>query len=280
MNFRLMKSAGQSRTRRLFTVAVLAALASAAEQPGALARARMAYNQQHYDEAIVAAKEAQRVPGTASQAQLLMARAFIERFRISGDAADIATARETLALIDPATLTPGDRGEMQIGLAESLFFDDRFGAAANLFEDAMSRTSQPGYGPRERLIGWFATSLDRQAHLEEAGGRRRVYRRLLDRMTTENRVGVGSAVASYWIAAARFGVDEFEDAWDSAVATWIRAPLIPGDAAALRADLDRLVLDFIIPQRAKLAASGGNVQSASDVMRKDWEAVKQAWPNR
>lgn len=275
-----MTPAVQSRVRRLVAVAALAVLASAAAQPGALARARVAYNQQRYDEAIAAAREATSVPGTASEAQLLLARACIERFRLSDDAADLATARNMLAGIDSSTLTPRDRGEMQIGLAELLFFDDRFGAAADLFDVALSRTSEPGYGPRERLLGWFATSLDRLARLEETPGRRRIYRRLLDRMVLEDRSGSGSAVASYWIVAATFGADNVEDAWDAAVATWIRAPLVPGDGVALRADIDRLVLALIIPRRARLASAGSDVEHAAEVFRMDWESVKQMWPRR
>jgi len=280
MRFRSISQSVQSRARRLVAAAALAVMALAAEQPGALARARVAYNQQRYDEAIAAATEAQRVPETASQAQLLVARAFIERFRLSDDAADLARARDTLAVIDPSKLTPRERAEMQIGLAESLFLDERFGAAADLFEDAMSRTGEPGYGPRERLLGWFATSLDRQGRLEEMPVRRRIYRRLLDKMTMENRIGLGSAVASYWVVAATFGLDNVEDAWNAAVATWIRAPLIPGDGVALRSDLDRLVLVAIIPRRARLASAGGDVEPAADAFRKDWESVKQTWPRR
>jgi len=275
-----MTPAVQSRMRRLVAVAALALLASAAEHPGALARARVAYNLQRYDEAIAAAREATRVPETASQAQLLVARACIERFRLSGEAADLATARTMLAGIDSSTLTPRDRGEMQIGLAELLFFDDRFGAAADLFEVALSRTSEPGYGPRERLLGWFATSLDRLARLEDTPGRRRIYGRLLDRMVVEDRSGSGSAVASYWIVAATFGADNVEEAWDAAVATWIRAPLVPGDGVALRADIDRLVLALIIPRRARLASAGSDVEQAAGVFRTDWESVKQMWPRR
>jgi len=255
-------------------------LSLAVDQPGALARARVAYNQQRFDEAIAAAREARRVPETASAAQLLLARALIERYRIAGDAADLATAREALSLIDPSKLMPRDRGEMQIGLAESLFLDDRFGAAADLFEDAMSRTGEQGYAPRERLLGWFATSLDRQARLEETPARRRIYRRLLDRMSRENRVGSGSAVASYWVVVATFGADDVADAWDAAVATWIRAPLIPGDGVALRADLDRFVLAGIIPRLAKLASGGTDAEPAAEAFRKDWESVKQTWPIR
>jgi tetratricopeptide (TPR) repeat protein len=280
MDLQSMTPAVQSRVKRLVAVAALAVLASAAAQAGALARARVAYNQQRYDEAIAAAREATSVPATASQAQLLVARACIERFRLSGDAADLATARNMLAGIDSSTLTPRDRGEMQIGLAELLFFDDRFGAAADLFESALSRTSEPGYGPRERLLGWFATSLDRLARLDETAGRRRIYRRLLNRMVVEDRSGSGSAVASYWIVAATFGADDVEDAWDAAVATWIRAPLVPGDGVALRADIDRLVLALIIPRRARLASAGSDVEQAAGVFRTDWESVKQIWPRR
>ncbi|MCX6543136.1 MAG: hypothetical protein NTV05_01840 [Acidobacteria bacterium] len=280
MNLRLIAAASPPQAGRLIAIAFVAVSAVAAEQPGALARARAAYNLQHYDEAIAAAREATRVPETAVRAQLLMARASLERFRVSGEAADLATARTTLAAIEPSTLASRDRGEMQIGLAELLFFDDRFGAAADLFEDALSRTSEPAYGPRERLLGWFATSLDRQARLEETPGRRRIYRRLLDRMVVQQRTGPGSAAASYWIVAATFGIDNVEDAWDAAVAAWIRAPLTPGDGVALRADLDHLVLEVIIPRRARLASAGGAVEPAAEVFRKDWESVKQTWPRR
>jgi hypothetical protein len=276
----LVTPARRNRPRRLLAVAGLAVVALAATQPSALDRARLAYNQQRYDEAIAAATDAQRVPETRSQAQLLVARARIERYRLSSDAADLATARDALAVVDPSKLTPRERGEMQIGLAELLFFDDRFGAAATLFEDALSRPGEPGYGPRERLIGWVATSLDRQARAAEPSGRRRIYRRLLERMVTENRAGAGSAVASYWVVAATIGVDNVEDAWDAAVATWIRAPLMEGDAVALRADLDRLVAAVIIPRRARLASSGGDVEPAADVLQKDWESVKRMWPRR
>jgi hypothetical protein len=280
MDFRLITPAVQSRARRLVAVAALAVLASAAGQPDALARARVAYNQEHYDEAIAAARAAERVPETASQAQLLVARAYLERFRLSGEAADLATARNMLAAVDSSKFASRERGEMQIGLAELLFFDDRLGAAADLFEDALSRTSEPGYGPRERLLGWFATSLDHLARLQETPERRRIYRRLLDRMVIENQIGSGSAVASYWVVAATFGIDNVENAWDAAVATWIRAPLTPGDGVALRADIDRFVLAVIIPRRARLASAGGDVEQAADVFRKDWESVKQTWPRR
>jgi len=273
---------------RLVAFATLAGLALgawtgqavAAGQPDALARARVAYNQQRYGEAVAAATQALGVPETAPQARLLVARALLERYRQSNDAADLAAARQALSLIDPTTLAARDRAEMQIGLAESLFFDDRFGAAADLFEDAMSRTGEAGYAPRERLVGWFATALDRQARLEVTAVRRRIYRRLLDRMVIENRIGPGSAVASYWVVAATFGVDNVEAAWDAAVAAWIRAPLVPGGGVVLRSDLDRLVLAVIIPRRATLASAAGDVDAAVDTFRKDWESVKQTWPRR
>ncbi|MEI6668590.1 MAG: hypothetical protein WCP29_10580 [Acidobacteriota bacterium] len=275
-----VRSGLASQTRRLAVVAACAALALAAAQPSPLERARLAYNQQRYDEAIAAAREGERIAETASQAQLLVARALLERFRAAGDPADITAARGALAGIDSAKLTPRDRGEMQVGLAETLFFADRFGAAAELFDDALARADQPGFGPRERLLGWYATALDRQAHREEPAARRRIYRRLLDRMTVENRKGAGSAVASYWVVAATLGIDNVEAAWDAAVATWVRAPVTAGDGVALRADLDRLVLGFIIPRRARLSPAGGRMPQTADAQIADWDAVKQIWPGR
>jgi len=280
MEYRLTIRTARSRATRLIVVLMLAAVALAADRPGPLARARLAYNQERYDDALAAAAEALAVPATAARARLLTARALLERFRSTGDAADLAKATDMLAAIEPSKLGAGERSEMQVGLAEALFFDDRFGAAADLFEDALSRPGQPGYWPRERLIGWLATSLDRQATVEAAPGRRRIYRRLLERMTAENRTGSGSAAASYWVVAAMTSLGDVDGAWDAAIATWIRAPLAAGDLAALRSGLDRLVVDTIIPQRGRLGASGSRAQTAIEAMRADWEKLKQAWPGR
>jgi hypothetical protein len=60
-------------------------------------------------------------------------------------------------------------------------------------------------------------------------------------------------------------------AWDAALAGWVRAPLMPDRGAALRADLDRLVLRGIVPDRAKATAQ------TPESLRQQWEAFKRNW---
>ena len=48
--------------------------------------------------------------------------------------------------------------------------------------------------------------------------------------------------------------------------------------AALRADLDRLVLNAIIPERARNAAGpSGDVKPATETMTAEWEHLKSQW---
>jgi hypothetical protein len=51
----------------------------------------------------------------------------------------------------------------------------------------------------------------------------------------------------------------------------VRAPLTPDRGAALRADLDRLVLRAIVPDCAKATAQ------TPDSLRQQWEQFKQRW---
>ena len=51
----------------------------------------------------------------------------------------------------------------------------------------------------------------------------------------------------------------------------MRAPLATDKGAALRADLDRLVLRAIIPDRARTTAQ------SSETLRSQWEQFKERW---
>jgi hypothetical protein len=70
-------------------------------------------------------------------------------------------------------------------------------------------------------------------------------------------------------------------AWDAAVAAWIRAPLAEDQGRALRADIDQLVLQAILPERVRLMASTDtDRERVTAVLRASWEAVKKDWPNK
>ena len=66
-------------------------LGSAAQTPQAdpLTKARRAYNERQFDEAITAAKLAIDVPASSNVAAVVLARAYLERFR-AGTGSDLA----------------------------------------------------------------------------------------------------------------------------------------------------------------------------------------------
>ena len=64
-------------------------------------------------------------------------------------------------------------------------------------------------------------------------------------------------------------------AWDAAVAGWVRATLAPETSTALRADLDRLITQAVIPERAR--QRGVPVAEATASLRNEWETIKSQW---
>jgi hypothetical protein len=255
-------------------IAVAALVALAATPPDPLVRARQFYNQQQYDAAIVSAREARLRPNLADAAGVVLARAHLERYRISDDAADLAAARETLASLDTSRLVPADRRDLTIGFGELLYFDGRFGAAAEMFGAALGGPDPATAATYELVLDWWAIALDRQAQAASDVERLRIYGRILQRMEAVLLTERESAVAVYWLAAAAAGADDPDRAWDAAIAGWIRAPLGGGRRASLRADLERLVQQLIIPRRAGLAP-GGDARAATAAMLAEWDAIKE-----
>jgi hypothetical protein len=98
-----------------------------------------------------------------------------------------------------------------------------------------------------------------------------VYQRLRSRLEDELALHPASGAAAYWIAAAARAHGDLQGAWDAAQAGWVRAPLAADHGAALRADLDRLVVRVIIPERARVLAQ------APETLRAEWEKFKTRW---
>ena len=86
----------------------------------------------------------------------------------------------------------------------------------------------------------------------------------------------GSAPANYWLAAAARGMGDIDRSWHAAVAGWIRAGLSSDQTAVLRADLDQLVNEALIPERVKArpVAEQPDVEAA---LRAEWELLKAQW---
>jgi hypothetical protein len=101
--------------------------------------------------------------------------------------------------------------------------------------------------------------------------------RILRRAETELARDPQSSVAVYWIAAASRGADDLERAWGAAVAGWVRAGSLGPRGVTLRDDLDRLVVNVILPERAQQLAPGGDAQSALTILKAQWEELKKKW---
>jgi hypothetical protein len=261
---------------RIFLAIVLLTLggtiqASGADAKDPLRRARTLYNQGLYDEALAAAEEARKIPSAAASADLVSGRAYLERYRGSVDAEDLARAREHLRRIEPSRFTPAERIEFLVGLGETLYFDDSSGASAVVFESILDGPTDLPTPARERILDWWANALDRDAHPRPDIERQGIYQRIRTRMAAELAANPASAVASYWAAAAARGQGDVRAAWDAAQAGWVRASLTPDHAASLRDDLEDLVRRAIIPERARLLAQ------SPDVLTAEWERFKEKW---
>jgi hypothetical protein len=251
-------------------LSLTATLASAAEPKDPLARARLLYNDRQFDAAVEAAEEARRVPERADSADLIAARAYLERFRASAVPDDLTLARDRLRRIDPGRLAARERTELIIGIGETLFFDQSWGAAAGVFESVLGGG---GLTPRarERVLDWWASALDRDARPRSDFERQAVYQKIRDRMQLEIDANPGSSAASYWLSAAAWGQGDHQGAWDAAQAGWVRAPMTSDRGAALRGDLDRLVQRGIIPERARALAQ------SPDTLQQEWDEFKDRW---
>jgi hypothetical protein len=268
-----------------------------ADSPDPLFEARLLYNQHKFDEAAAAAErvwQARPTPGKAGapgaadiadiadRADLIAARAYLERFRESEIADDLVRARARLQRLDSARFDPRERIEFLIGLGETLYFEESYGAAADVFGSVLDETRDGAVDPvgpavgmvaRDRVIDWWASAVDRDARRKADAEREARYQAIRDRMREELAAHAGSAAASYWLAAAARLQGDAQAAWDSAEAGWARASLAGEHGAALREDLDRLMLQGVLPELAT------RTSQPADTLRVQWEEFKARWKN-
>ena len=145
------------------------------------------------------------------------------------------------------------RLEYLLALGQALFLEDEFGAAASLFASAVvpARALDPAL--RESFVDWWGSAVERQADVAGAEFRAGPVQRPR-----------ACACEPSWAAAPnpqppstgrppRSGAPgDSSAAWDAAIAGWVRARLAGERSASLRADLDKLVLQGIIPDRVRL----------------------------
>lgn len=240
--------------------------------------ARRLYNLGRYEAAIEAATASVAEPAVRHEALVILGRAGLERFRQTADPADLSNARQALREVDASRLDVRDRLELLVGLGEALYLDDLFMPAADLLDSAVADAPILGTPARDQLLDWWATALDRHAQSRPLPERGPVYDRILERMDAELAREPGTGAAAYWMAVAARAKGDIDRAWDLARAGWVRAQLTPDRGAALRPDLDRLVRDAIIPERARrIQAGGGDVDQATTGMIAEWDAFVAKW---
>jgi tetratricopeptide (TPR) repeat protein len=248
-------------------------------QPG-LDSVRQLYNQGRYEQAIEAANRLRATP-PADGATLLLARSYLEQFRKTTDRANLVAAHQALVEVRPAGLTARDRADYLVGLGEALYLDDDFGPAAALFESVLGRGQELGPQTFDRVFDWWATALDRQAQSGATDDREQVYQSIRDKAILELGRMPESAAAAYWLAASYRYLGDLSHAWDAAVAAWVRAPMANDQGRALRADLDQLILQAILPERVRLMASGdADRERVTAALRASWDEVKKNWPTK
>ena len=241
-----------------------------------LARARSLYNQRQFDAAISAALVAQKTPATQDAATVVLARAHLERYRERANPVDLTAARTALGTVRVSSLDARDHIDFLMALGETLFFEDDYGAAALLFESGLDGAIAQGPVTAEAMLDWWGSATERHADALPRDERTAAFARMRDRMARELSRNPGSGAAGYWVAVATRGAGDPAGAWDAAIAGWVRARLATSRAANLRADLDKLMLEGIIPDRVRLLAPDKRAEAESD-LRADWSVVKERW---
>ena len=265
-----------------FGVAVLLSMGQV-PGPDTLELARQLYNEQRYDEAIRLADEARQVPAVSDPAAIVSARAHLERFRLLRDPSDLAAAREALKGIAATPLNARDRVELLIALGETMYLDDestlddRYSAAAEQFEAALAHADVLDDRGRDLLFDWWAGALDRQAQQGPEAARVPIYARILDRAEAELARDPGALSPSYWLAAAARGINDTARAVGAAAAGWVRAGSLGERGLALRADLDRLMRQVILPERARDLATGADPRPTLILLEGQWTQFKEKW---
>jgi hypothetical protein len=260
--------------RRLALVCFLAGAPIVSAQEGHLG-ARALYNAGLVDRAIELA-EADWEATASAEAALVLARAKLDRFSRLESGADLSSARQLLDRIDVSTLLPAQRLDWEISVAAGLFLAGRAGPAVVMFERLLDH-SLLGGAERDRVLNWWATAVDRVGRDQLPDRRSQTYGKMTRRLEKELERDPSSGPGAYWSVVAARGAGDPEQAWNLAVAAWVRAP-VTGDPAGLRDDLDRLVLQGVIPDLASIRTedSGDQFQSVRLMaqLTADWEDLK------
>ena len=261
---------------RTAVLLLLLVVPSTVHAQDALGEARRLYNAGQFDDAERQARVAIDQPANANSARIVLGRIQLERFRKAPSQAYLDDARKALREVNPQTLDQRERLELTLGFAETLFLEDRFLAAAEIFAPVIDASTLLGPAAHARVLDWWATAVDRHAQTRPLAERAALYGTVADRMKGELARDPGSVPAGYGVVAAARGAGDLDRAWSAASAGWIRAVLGPDRGVILRGDLDRLVVHALIPERAA-RLSPRDPSLALTGLLAEWEAFKAGW---
>jgi tetratricopeptide (TPR) repeat protein len=276
-----MMTRGRLTACALFAGVTLLACPRPAAAQKELKQARNLYNTGMFDQAIAAAEPALDKPKIASSASLIIARARLERFRISGDQDDLAAARQELTALNPRKLSAQESIEWQMGLGETLVFEDQPGPASEIFA-SLFPAARLRFTPAQmdKLIEWWANSQARFAESFTGQARADNYNRLLMTLRTALQLDPPSRAGTYWLVVASRGVGDLDGAWNAAIAGWIRAGSMQG-GDQLREDLEQYMMQTVIPERARARTGqrqGTRVTTLEiAAMTRQWLTLTQRW---
>jgi hypothetical protein len=272
-------------SRRLSAVLAISTswvlLARPAAAQDDLERARLFYNSGNFDAALASAAAGRRKPATASSAALIIARARLERFRQTADPQDLNGARAELLALTPQDLSRQETMEWQIGVGEALFLENHAGAAAEWFKPLIaSARMQLTSIEVEKLLEWWASATSQFAEGLSGNARTEKYREIVQAMEPELEREPASRAANYWIVVGARGAGDLNRAWNAAAAGWIRAKEANG-SQQLRADLEQLVQQTIIPERAQMR-TGQRLDARATLaeiaaMKEEWGDLTRRW---
>ena len=211
--------------------------------------------------------------GARRRADLIAARAYLERFRDSA-APTISTTR---AIVCAASIrsasSPRERAEYIVGLGETLFFDGAYGAAATLRSDRSRARRAAAGDARERVLDWWATALDRDARPRAEIERQPMYQRIRDAdaatssatnpVSAVGRVLAGGGRARARAICRRRGMRRSP--------AWVRAPLA-ADRGARSAPISIGSCCARIVARARTGDCADARSAAAE-----WEQFKERW---
>src|SRR5690606_32210781 len=130
---------------------------------------------------------------------------------------------------------------------------------------------------RQERDVWWAGAMDRHAQTRPPDERNDIYIDLEERIARHLLAFPDSSAALYWSAAAALARGDLELAWDRALVAWVQGPATPDHGETLRADLDRLVVRALVPERVRRLPGASGGQDAANSLLAEWELIKEQW---